>query len=65
MKSILPVVFSLLTVSIYSQPIIPISSSAKVGDQWKQAITNETTDPGPTGQNQFWDFSEVTVSEGG
>ena len=46
------------------QPVIQVSWSPEIGDQWKQSITNEIPDVSATGANQFWDFSDVTLVPG-
>jgi hypothetical protein len=48
----------------FAQPVIPISWAPNPGEVWRQAITQQITAPGSTGQNQNWDFSHLTIMPG-
>jgi len=58
------IVLLVLTTSIvFSQPTITYSGNApQIGDMFYFSVNEESIDPGPSGANQNWDFSDFNVT---
>ena len=55
------IVISLLSLGLTAQPIITYNGNApQIGDTYELAGDNGSYDPGPSGANQNWDFSDIT-----
>ena len=57
------ILFALTTSVVFSQPTITHSGNApQIGDVYYFSNTDDPIDPGPSGANQSWDFSNINIS---
>jgi hypothetical protein len=61
MKALFTLLFNLIIITMYAQPVISDSWIPQIDDVWRQSVTFETPEPGESGANINWDFSDVNV----